>query len=53
MELTPVRGYKGANYPTAAEYLARRHAGHLALTVALAAALTALAALLQGCTIGS
>jgi hypothetical protein len=49
MKLTPVHQYDGAKYPSLAEHAARKNGRRGAQSLALAAALAALAALMGGC----
>jgi hypothetical protein len=51
MHVRPVRNYAAARYPTLTEYVSRPKRGSIVSALALAGGLTALAALLSGCTI--
>lgn len=53
MKLHPVRRYLGADYPTLAEYFAKREKVWMAPALRLAIALAMLAALVSGCDQGS
>ena len=50
MKLTPVKDYKLGRYPSLAEYLAGKQKDEKLSSVALAAALAVLAALMSGCS---
>lgn len=50
MDVRPVKGHRGAGYPTLADYLAPKLKGSTLGRATLAVALAALAALLGGCS---